>query len=119
MMKEKEKKNIFFLNKNRQAIMSIKILGPADIELEKIHIRFMLTFHIFIEYDSLMRPLINSTIQLFKKLNPMHLIFAGVDASATHKKFTKTDKELLTINDYSNIGLQYVRSGLIYITRCI
>ena len=123
MKQKKEKTTVLFVNKNARALKPVQISSNLIVNWKKYLAAVSL---LFLSLIGAIVYLTSNNIQqyklreeqykvqesLSKKLNSMHTIFEEVDTSAMHKKFTKIDEELSTINGYLKArGIQTLYKG--------
>lgn len=104
MRTNKEKTTILFVNKTAQGIKPMQISSGLILHWKKYVATIACMFLILLGYIALLmsKSIEQSKIQmaLSNRLHSMHQVIAEVDTNAVHDKFTKIDKELLTINGF-------------------
>ncbi|MDQ6889900.1 MAG: hypothetical protein M3Z56_06460, partial [Bacteroidota bacterium] len=104
MKRKKEKTTILFVTKNAQAIKPMQVSSNLLLNWKKYLAGISLVFLsligtiIFLTSSNIQQNNIKQALS--NKLHSMRNLFAQVDTNAIRNKFTKIDKDLITINGY-------------------
>ena len=104
MKRKTEKTTILFVNKNHKVIKPIHVSNRVILNWKKY---LLVVSFVFLSLIGTIAYLTSNKIEqnkiqeaLAKKLQSMHLLMSGIDTNAVREKFSKIDKELLTINGF-------------------
>ena len=104
MKRKTEKTTILFVNKKHKVIKPMHVSSRVILNWKKY---LLVVSFVFLSLIGTIAYLTSNKIEqnkiqeaLAKKLQSMHLLMSGIDTNAVREKFSKIDKELLTINGF-------------------